>query len=48
MKVLLLRNEFYHIDEMYKVHNKSRLDFGGNLLKIIMRVKKMKDAKTTI
>lgn len=46
MKVLLLRNEFYHIDSLYKVTNKSKLDFGENLLKLIMRVKKMKDAKS--
>jgi len=33
---------------LYKVTNKSKLDFGENLLKMIMRVKKMKDAKSQI
>lgn len=48
MKILLLRNDFYKIDELYKQNSDSKAEFGENLLKMIMRVMKMREAKNVV
>lgn len=48
MKLLLLRNEFYHIDLQYQAQNKTKSDFGLIILKLLLRCKKMMEAKAAV
>jgi hypothetical protein len=48
MKILLLRNEFYHIDLQYQAQNKTKSDFGLIILKLLLRCKKMMEAKAAV
>ena len=48
MKILLLRNDFYKIDESYKNSSGTKEDYAQNLLKMTMRVTKMREAKTLV
>jgi len=48
MNLLLLKNEFHKVDEKYIEKNNSKQEFGESLLKMIMRVCKMNEAKNAI
>ena len=48
MHLLLLRNEFNKIDDTYMEKNNSKQEFGESLLKMIMRVCKMNEARNAV
>ena len=48
MKQLLLRNEFHRIDQQYLNENRTKKDFGLTVLKLLLRCKKMMEARLTV